>query len=75
MPIKTSINSSVPIVTRGFFSMFDNGRIKAIKGAMAAYEPGTLILSGGERVVADMAILAVGWESGCRSFWRSTNVS
>ncbi|GAA2829386.1 cation diffusion facilitator CzcD-associated flavoprotein CzcO [Aminobacter aminovorans] len=64
VPIETSINCSVPIVTPGFFDMVADGRIKAIQGTIAAYEKDTVILSGGERVKADMAILAVGWKSG-----------
>nr|QIB84922.1 FAD-containing monooxygenase [uncultured Aminobacter sp.] len=64
VPIETSINCSVPIVTPGFFDMVADGRIKAIQGTIAAYEQDMVILSGGERVAADMAILAVGWKSG-----------
>ncbi|QOF70268.1 NAD(P)/FAD-dependent oxidoreductase [Aminobacter sp. SR38] len=64
VPIETSINCSVPIVTPGFFDMVADGRIKAIQGTIAAYDEATVILSGGERVKADMAILAVGWKSG-----------
>lgn len=63
-PIETTINCSVPIVTPGFFDMVADGRIKAIQGTISGYEQGTVILSGGERVAADMAILAVGWKSG-----------
>ena len=44
--------------------MVADGRIKAIKGTISGYERGTVNLSGGERVAADMAILAVGWKSG-----------
>lgn len=63
-PIETTINCSVPIVTPGFFDMVADGRITAIKGTISGYERGTVNLSGGERVAADMAILAVGWKSG-----------
>lgn len=64
VPIETSINCSVPIVTPGFFDMVADGRIKAIQGTIASYDKDTVVLSGGERVKADMAILAVGWKSG-----------
>jgi cation diffusion facilitator CzcD-associated flavoprotein CzcO len=63
-PIETSINCSIPIVTPGFFEMVAEGRIKAIQGTIARYEDGTVILSGGERVAADIAILAIGWKLG-----------
>lgn len=63
-PIETSINCSVPIVTPGFFDMVAEGRIEAVKGTIDRYERGTVILSGGERIPTDIAILAIGWKSG-----------
>lgn len=63
-PIETGINCSVPIVTPGFFDMVADGRIKAIQGTFSRYEEGTVVLSGGESVEADMAVLAVGWKLG-----------
>ena len=41
-----------------------DGRIKAIKGSIDHYEPGHAVLTGGERVKSDMAILATGWKLG-----------
>jgi dimethylaniline monooxygenase (N-oxide forming) len=63
-PIETSINCSVPIVTPGFFDMVADGRIKAIQGTFDHYDGKTVVLSGGERVEADIAVLAVGWKLG-----------
>ncbi|QDZ01037.1 NAD(P)/FAD-dependent oxidoreductase [Nitratireductor mangrovi] len=63
-PIERGINCSVPIVTPGFFDMVADGRIRAIQGTFARYEPGTVFLTGGERVAADIAIQAVGWKLG-----------
>ncbi len=63
-PIETNLNCSVPIVTPGLFDMIADGRIKAIKGSIDHYEPGKIVLTGGERVASDMAVLATGWKLG-----------
>ena len=63
-PIEAGINCSVPIVTPGFFDMVADGRIKAVQGTFSRYEPGTVELTGGERISADIAVLAVGWKLG-----------
>ncbi|WP_040678124.1 flavin-containing monooxygenase [Nitratireductor pacificus] len=63
-PIETGINCSVPIVTPGFFDMVADGRIEAIQGTFDRYEADTVVLSGGERVGTDCAILATGWKLG-----------
>ena len=62
--IEDGVNCSVPIVTPGFFDLIANGRIKAIQGTFAEYEPGQVKLTGGQSVPADVAILAVGWKLG-----------
>jgi cation diffusion facilitator CzcD-associated flavoprotein CzcO len=63
-PIESAINCSIPIATPGFYPMVADGRIKAIRGTFDRYEPGAILLSGGERLEADVAILAVGWKLG-----------
>ena len=63
-PIETHINCSVPIVTPGLFDMIADGQIKAIKGTIDRYEPSHVVLTGGERVKSDIAILATGWKLG-----------
>lgn len=63
-PIEQGINCSVPIVTPGFFDMVADGRIRAIQGSFARYEGDEIVLTGGERVGADMAIQATGWKLG-----------
>ena len=63
-PIETHINCSVPIVTPGLFEMIADGRIKAVKGTIDHYEAGHVVLTGGERVKSDIAILATGWKLG-----------
>lgn len=62
--IEDGINCSVPIVTPGFFDMVADGRIRAIQGTFSRYEEGAVVLSGGERVELDIAILATGWKLG-----------
>lgn len=63
-PIEKHINCSVPIVTPGLFDMIADGRIKAIKGTIDRYEAGHIVLTGGEKVKSDIAILATGWRLG-----------
>jgi cation diffusion facilitator CzcD-associated flavoprotein CzcO len=63
-PIEASINCSTPIATEGYFPMVKDGRIKAVQGTIDRYDGGTVVLSGGERVEADVVVLAVGWKLG-----------
>ncbi len=63
-PIETGINCSVPIVTPGLYDMIADGRIRAIQGTFESYASGTIKLTGGETLTADLAILAVGWKIG-----------
>jgi cation diffusion facilitator CzcD-associated flavoprotein CzcO len=62
--IEDEINCSVPIVTPGLFDMIADGRIKTIKGTFKEYEGDSVVLTGGEKVKTDLAILAVGWKLG-----------
>jgi dimethylaniline monooxygenase (N-oxide forming) len=62
--IEDGINCSVPIATPGFFPMVADGRIKAIRGSFDHYERGTIVMSNGERVAADIAVLAIGYKAG-----------
>ncbi|MEM6464746.1 MAG: NAD(P)/FAD-dependent oxidoreductase [Pseudomonadota bacterium] len=62
--IEDGVNCSVPIVTPGFFDLVAKGRIRAIQGTFDAYQPGQILLTGGEKIPADLAILAVGWKLG-----------
>jgi dimethylaniline monooxygenase (N-oxide forming) len=63
-PIEDGINCSVPIATPDFFPMVADGRIKAIRGSFDRYDGKTIVMTGGERVAADMAILAIGFKLG-----------
>ncbi len=63
-PIEDTVSCSVPIVTPGLFDLIAAGKIKTIQGTFTSYGPGTVTLSGGETLPADLAILAVGWKLG-----------
>ncbi|MGB8397888.1 flavin-containing monooxygenase [Bradyrhizobium sp.] len=62
--IEDGINCSVPIATPQFFTMVADGRIKAIRGTFERCDGKTIVMSGGERVSADLAILAIGFKLG-----------
>jgi cation diffusion facilitator CzcD-associated flavoprotein CzcO len=62
--IEDGVNCSVPIATPGFFPMVADGRIKAIRGTFDRYDGKTIVMTGGEGVNADIAILAIGFKLG-----------
>ena len=62
--IEDGVNCSVPIATPEFFPMVANGRIKAIRGTFDHYDGGTIVMTGGQRVPADIAVLAIGYKLG-----------
>lgn len=62
--IEDGVNCSVPIATPDFFPMVADGRIKAVRGTFDRYDGKTIVLTGGERVDADVAVLAIGYKLG-----------
>jgi dimethylaniline monooxygenase (N-oxide forming) len=62
--IEDGVNCSVPIATPDFYPMVADGRIKAIRGTFDRYEGGGIVTSGGERVQAELAVLAIGYKLG-----------
>ena len=62
--IEDGVNCAVPIATPNFFPMVADGRIKAIRGSFDHYEGKTIVMTGGERVDADVAVLAIGYKLG-----------
>jgi cation diffusion facilitator CzcD-associated flavoprotein CzcO len=62
--IEDGVNCSVPIATPEFFPMVADGRIKAIRGTFERYDGKTIVMTGGERVAADVVILAIGFKLG-----------
>jgi dimethylaniline monooxygenase (N-oxide forming) len=62
--IEDGVNCSVPIATPDFYPMVADGRIKAIRGTFGRYEGGGIVMSNGEHVGADVAVLAIGYKLG-----------
>src|SRR6476661_4085466 len=62
--IEDGVNCSVPIATPGFFPMVADGRIKAIRGSFDRYDGNSIVMTGGQRVQADVAVLAIGYKLG-----------
>ncbi len=54
----------MPIATPGFYPMVADGRIKAIRGTFDRYDGDQIVMSNGERVGADVAVLAIGYKFG-----------
>ena len=63
-PIENEVSCSVPIVTPGLFEALKAGKIKNIQGSFDHYDGKTITMTGGEKVDADVSILAVGWKLG-----------
>lgn len=63
-PIEAAIGCSIPIATPGFFEMVADGRIKGIQGTIDHYADSDVVLSAGQKVAADVVIMAVGWKQG-----------
>jgi dimethylaniline monooxygenase (N-oxide forming) len=64
IPIEKDASCSLPIVTPGLFEGFEAGSIRPVRGTFARYENGNVILSTGEALPCDLAVLAVGWKLG-----------
>jgi dimethylaniline monooxygenase (N-oxide forming) len=62
--IEDGVNCSMPIATPDFYPMVTDGRIKAIRGTFERYDGNSIVMSNGERVGADIAVLAIGYKLG-----------
>jgi len=62
--IEDGVNCAVPIATPGFYPMVADGRIKAVRGTFDHYDGKAIVMSGGQRVTADVAVLAIGYKLG-----------
>jgi len=60
-PIESQISCSLSIETKGFYKAVREGKLTAIRGTIDHYEGKTVILTNGERVDADVIIMATGW--------------
>lgn len=63
-PIEKEVSCSAPIVTPGLFEALKAGKIKNVEGTFDRYDGKTIHLTGGEKIDADVSILAVGWKLG-----------
>ena len=63
-PIEKTISCSVPIVTPGFFEALNEGEIEAVQTSIERYEDGAVLLSNGDAVPCDVAVMATGWKLG-----------
>jgi dimethylaniline monooxygenase (N-oxide forming) len=63
-PIDKAISCDIPIVTPGFFEGLRDGRIQAIRAEIDHYEPGRVVLSTGQRLDCELAVMATGWSFG-----------
>lgn len=63
-PIEAEISCSLPIATPDFFKMVSDGRITGHQGTIDRYEPESVHLTNGEKLPADLVIMAVGWKRG-----------
>ncbi|AVO37121.1 flavin-containing monooxygenase [Pukyongiella litopenaei] len=63
-PIEKEASCSLPIVTPGLFEGFRDGSIRPVRGTFERFEGDGVVLSTGETVGCDVAVLAVGWKLG-----------
>lgn len=63
-PIEKDVSCSLPIVTPGLFESFESGAVRPIQGTFQEYDGDEVVLSNGEKIGCDIAILAVGWKLG-----------
>jgi dimethylaniline monooxygenase (N-oxide forming) len=59
--IEDDIHCKLAVETPGFYRMVTEGQITAIEGTIAAYERANVVLTDGQRVTADLVVLATGW--------------
>ena len=63
-PIEHYVSCSVPLVTPGFVECLKAGTIKNIQGTYEKYDGKSIHLTTGDKLDADISILAVGWKLG-----------
>jgi len=64
VPIEKDVSCSIPIVTPGLFEAFRDGSVRPIRGSFERYGAGNVLLTNGETIDCDVAILATGWKLG-----------
>lgn len=63
-PIEGTISCSTSLVTPGFFEALNDGKIRAVQASIEHFEDGAVILTNGETVPCDVAVMATGWKTG-----------
>ena len=61
MSIIDLLYGELSVETDGFFQMVREGKIKAVPGEIRSYHPGGMLLSGGERLEADVVVYGTGF--------------
>ncbi|UHC19263.1 FAD-dependent oxidoreductase [Methylobacterium currus] len=59
--IEDDIHCNLAVETPGFYALVTEGRIATIQGTIAAYEGSQAVLTGGQRIPADLVVMATGW--------------
>ncbi|WP_132249247.1 flavin-containing monooxygenase [Methylobacterium segetis] len=59
--IEDDIHCNLAVETPGFYKLVTEGKIKTIQGTIASYEGKSAVLTGGQRVPADLVVMATGW--------------
>lgn len=60
--IEDEIHCNLAVETPGFYRLVSEGRIAAVQGTIARYEDGAAVLTGGQRIDADLVVTATGWK-------------
>jgi cation diffusion facilitator CzcD-associated flavoprotein CzcO len=60
--IEDVIHCALGVETPGFYRMTADGRIRTVRGTIGHYEAGAVVASGGQRLAADLVVLATGWQ-------------
>lgn len=64
VPIEKEASCSLPIVTPGLFEALESGKLRAVQGTYDHYDGDSIALTTGDRIRADISVLAVGWKLG-----------
>lgn len=63
-PIEKEASCTLPLVTPGFFDSLKSGKLKTVLGTFDHYAEDGVVLSTGDKLRCDVAVLAVGWKLG-----------
>ncbi|KQP39525.1 flavin-containing monooxygenase [Methylobacterium sp. Leaf106] len=59
--IEDDIHCNLAVETPGFYKLVTDGKITAIQGTITAYDGANAVLTGGQRLPADLVVMATGW--------------